>query len=476
MNDGSTRHWSKDFVEHLRSVHFALIGVSASLIVLVGPSKDYDPRLASRQIEEVIRLQKEWSAQWAIAHLDWEAVSVAACEYPLRKHVLVIDVSLDSEQIVAGMAQPIASRNRRERNFRLAFPRPSWFQPGKFGRKTGVMTDLDRIPSTKSGFQDWWDGLNTYNPTVYLPLEVCSQAPVLVAMGSHETPSVASIWIESAAGQSHLEASLQATVATLPGGPMRFGYAFELSKTEAVIFPFATLWKLPLNQNVVVNHFRSWRTGPFKQAFYDLDQASLDFGSWELEDIERHLAEDAAKVDVFEVWGIKIPTQHLTFGGVGVLLCIQLYLMIYLRRLSGKLGEKDVGWDVPWIGMEPSKLARCVFLASLALPVIAIYLLVWHGVFIHFSHSHQSNSRGVEASWLPVVKVMGITAILASAVLGYYSWRFCPTVEAAQTVNTSGEPVRGGTEQPSATPAPLPALAEATSETPEEPPGGVGSA
>jgi len=182
-----------------------------------------------------------------------------------------------------------------------------------------------------------------------------------------------------------------------------------------------------------------------------------------LEDIGRHLTEDAAKVDVFEIWGIKIPTQHLTFCGVCVLLCIQLYLMIYLRRLSGKLGEKDAGWDVPWIGMEPSKLARLVFLTTLALPVYAIYLLVWHGVFIHFSH--QSNTGSVEASWLLVFKVLGITAILASAVLAYSSWRFRPSVEVARAANASGKPVQAGTEQK---PAALPAIS--TSQTREEPP------
>jgi hypothetical protein len=35
-------HWSKDFVEHLRTVHFALIAVAAGLILLVLSAREYN--------------------------------------------------------------------------------------------------------------------------------------------------------------------------------------------------------------------------------------------------------------------------------------------------------------------------------------------------------------------------------------------------------------------------------------------------
>jgi hypothetical protein len=59
-------HWSKDFVEHLRTVHFALIAVSAGLILLVLSARKYDAIVALVQIEEIIDLQKQWSPQWII--------------------------------------------------------------------------------------------------------------------------------------------------------------------------------------------------------------------------------------------------------------------------------------------------------------------------------------------------------------------------------------------------------------------------
>jgi len=49
-----TVHWSKDFVEHLRTVHFALVAVSVGLILLL--SRSSSPALG--QIRQVIELKK----------------------------------------------------------------------------------------------------------------------------------------------------------------------------------------------------------------------------------------------------------------------------------------------------------------------------------------------------------------------------------------------------------------------------------
>src|SRR5258708_11509551 len=50
-------HWSKDYVEHLRTVHFTLLTVSAGLL-LVLLSKSYDAQLAASQLADVMRISK----------------------------------------------------------------------------------------------------------------------------------------------------------------------------------------------------------------------------------------------------------------------------------------------------------------------------------------------------------------------------------------------------------------------------------
>jgi len=57
-------HWSKDFVEHLRTIHFALIVVSGGLIVLALSSQPYNTKAAYQQLEEIINLKTAWSAGW----------------------------------------------------------------------------------------------------------------------------------------------------------------------------------------------------------------------------------------------------------------------------------------------------------------------------------------------------------------------------------------------------------------------------
>jgi hypothetical protein len=57
-------HWSKDFVEHLRTVHFALIAVSAGLILLVLSARQYNAATALVQIEEILDLKHRWCLQW----------------------------------------------------------------------------------------------------------------------------------------------------------------------------------------------------------------------------------------------------------------------------------------------------------------------------------------------------------------------------------------------------------------------------
>src|ERR1017187_8933373 len=54
-------HWSKDFVEHLRTVHFTLIVVAVGLIFLSYPR--YDASEALNDLNSIMRLKKDWSLE-----------------------------------------------------------------------------------------------------------------------------------------------------------------------------------------------------------------------------------------------------------------------------------------------------------------------------------------------------------------------------------------------------------------------------
>lgn len=60
----SGKHWSKDFVEHLRTIHFALIAVCIAIIILAGIYTKSEITRAHDQIKQLKILRDTWNEQW----------------------------------------------------------------------------------------------------------------------------------------------------------------------------------------------------------------------------------------------------------------------------------------------------------------------------------------------------------------------------------------------------------------------------
>src|SRR5579859_6086754 len=58
QSDKSTVNWSKDYVEHLRTVHFALLAVSISLFIFIVSYHPQKVKLARDQLGNIIMMQK----------------------------------------------------------------------------------------------------------------------------------------------------------------------------------------------------------------------------------------------------------------------------------------------------------------------------------------------------------------------------------------------------------------------------------
>ena len=61
MTTSGLFHWSKDFVEHLRAVHFALAVVSIVLIVADTTGMDRRLNKALTQVEQISSFEKQWA-------------------------------------------------------------------------------------------------------------------------------------------------------------------------------------------------------------------------------------------------------------------------------------------------------------------------------------------------------------------------------------------------------------------------------
>jgi hypothetical protein len=192
-----------------------------------------------------------------------------------------------------------------------------------------------------------------------------------------------------------------------------------------------------VSQQTFLTRFLNWKAGSFEEAFPDLARAGHDLETLELDDMERFVSNEAAKgTEVFEAFGMKFPAGQITLWGMVILLGVQLYFFVYLKQLSGKLEPTAAGWDVPWVGMNPSVLARLMFILTvLVLPCLAMSLLANHAVSVL--------ERPVVWRSLSATSALAVdAALIPAAALAMLSWKYRPKAQDAASL-TAGRPTTG---------------------------------
>jgi hypothetical protein len=125
---------------------------------------------------------------------------------------------------------------------------------------------------------------------------------------------------------------------------------------------------------VLTERSADWNTKykqPFKDAFRQLAAVYEPFASADIASAERILSAEAKRSgDAFEAVGLKIPAEIAVRCGVLLVLGIQLYLLIHLREFGNRL-DRQAGFEVAWIGVYTSELARGMLFASLLLLPLA---------------------------------------------------------------------------------------------------------
>jgi hypothetical protein len=436
-------HWSKDFVEHLRTVHFALIVISAGLILLVLSSRKYNAVNALVQIEEIIDIRKQWSPQWIQNHC---AVTRLAA---MRNDTSTMQVEPpnwepDPNQIWGISGESVTTEMRMQNPYRvfalkLKFPKPNWVQ----ANHTTPDWSPFEFPQTLTEFRSWWQTLQqTY--TIYIPrgFKTC---PRLSAAGKSH-PS-ACILPPNPTGR-HVDVDLELTndrgfaLAAIRDQPMLDSndlWYWGDTKVDSVrigVFPrILEVDECSIRQGTISRLYRNLSEGNFNTSFSDLSTAAENDFDLPLEDVKEFMRDEAAKgPEVFEAFGIKFRPENITLGGQILVLSIQLYFFIYLRQLSGKLRADDPGWDVPWIGMDTSRLGRIILLISLVLlPISAMALLDFQAV-----HGKQGLLFTGLSVWVQRSRYAALAvALIASICLGILSWLYRPKVKVEEPSNQS---------------------------------------
>jgi hypothetical protein len=147
----------------------------------------------------------------------------------------------------------------------------------------------------------------------------------------------------------------------LEGGNGRYGFNFSVAKVN----------RGTMDQPRPTGEPQDW--GRFDAAWPNLIDAARGREGLDFETLAPQIYLEASKDDeAFETLGIKFPTELVTKYGLVLLVGVQLYLLLYLKRLSGILAADDAGWNMPWMGMDPSLLGRAMMFATLyVLPLAA---------------------------------------------------------------------------------------------------------
>jgi len=463
--NSSPAHWSKDFVEHLRSIHFTLIGISIGLIVIVLSAKPYNPAVALRQIHQIIQFKKTWSLNWLMQkgvkkdmrQTDADDDDESDTKHPApstpnqgRKVEATDFFALgDKTEWSGDPLLPDPRRVQRVELPRILASKDNFLISGtdelyghfdtKKSPNTTVHflfkqkweqnhTDPDWSPASFPGsvyeFHQWWDALAGQHYRALIPRTIDLRGVQLDLFDDPDYPDYAKISLshKPSSGKADSFETVDMTM-TVDATRGTLEYLDEDKRGYFYKFPVRKFIYAEVSQSLLGGEFKNWKTGRFTDSFPELARAAQDLDSLELEDAVKFISTEAAKgSEVFEAFGMKFPTGQITLWGIVILLGVQLYFYMYLSQLSGKLAQNDTGWDVPWLGMNTSFIAQTVFfLTVIIFPCFAIGLLGGHSIL-------QTNEPLAYSNFPPAKTAGLISALIAAMVLGIASWRGRPKI------------------------------------------------
>jgi hypothetical protein len=402
-------HWSKDFVEHLRTVHLALIATAAALVVVGLTTKRYSINDVANQIRVIEQMRKSWP----------KTLTALASSSLLQEPVSGDEDDLDWIPVTS---EPLYGTVKTE----TGKPRVYQFMPPKEGQEIFDFAGLRTPPDTIAEFEDWWDGLAAKTEKVYVPKFIeLNKATVYSKSFSKMRVRLSNVRDGSHWQPRHVDGKIPLAVRPnwdaedINTGFMYFGDDDFVSVSFRVQHVVVDLNDKTLSKSLGV------LPGRFHEVFRQLREFAKTSGIQSLPALDETLSKsDLSDTPVFEAFGIKFPAGMATLGGAFVLLSVQLYFFLYLRKLSGRLKPDDPGWDVPWIGMDAYGLARSVFMGTVVLlPVVSLVVL-----------SRETVRVALFVKWdrTGILKTLVLLlAMMLSLLLGISSWKHRPQLSSS---------------------------------------------
>jgi hypothetical protein len=429
---------SKEYVEHLRTVHFALLAVSAGLLLLVLSAKPYDSRKAILQMGQILKLKSQWSPNWILEHQTRRSRGYHATGglHGDKRDIISIEPTAareGSQTIVVKLTPELTYVKSLDPRKPMISTKPFMNTKPLFLRFTPPSNetffwvnepdihehDLDTVPDRLDFFAVWWEELGRASHKFIHVASIVNKCtvdnPITVLRGCH-------LYTEPRKTKNTLK--WERVFAEYGAGP--FPKSIHLVGSDPVIgslqFVVASYSEFSVSQTDVLDLFPGSPPGAFSTSFQDLYRATAGIQSSDLDNISRYLQANSSASEVFEAFGLKIPSEQVTTWGTIVILCIQSYLFLYLRGFKKPLESADKAWDVGWFAVSSGVLPRSMlFVTVFVLPATAVITML----------SQQALRMRGQLSYITAFVVLSlfITACLASLTLGYLCWRNRPSVK-----------------------------------------------
>jgi len=352
---------SKDFIEHLRTVHFALVATCLALLAITLSPSPEAIRKANEELKEISEVAHNWDWGWQNSAITEKLkgqheYSLLSCnQLPFHQ----VSFARDGDPFVAEF---------QGNNWGLGYPR--------------LEPEDHHGPASLEEFRRYWDT----DITVLCPYHTADQIDffdrTLGGKGEEQIP------LSSAQVSSVIEPNPKARHAygefeIGPGNSGNMGeYYAEITDSDPDSHT-PTLYEIhiPVDKSVTVSVSMrdqiiksypqyQWVHSGFKDAFEDLDKGTTGFQDLDFGHLKAVLELQAANSkDTLEAFGIKFPRGLTTRWGVLLILGIQLYLWIHLAECRKRAFQSS---DIAWIGSYKSAIARWIFAGTALLAPVGV--------------------------------------------------------------------------------------------------------
>jgi len=456
---------TKDYIEHLRTVHFSLIAICIALGVVVSSTNRREVSRARAQLQLINESLRSWNpdalnsfAKLRMAELSKQSgTSLPTSLFvpaPPNANVMVMDSEpakpdllalhfTEQNWMIEGRVRSIPSLLHRQ-----------WLFPGQ--KFSTLYVDHPYItisaPETLTQFRQLWDALAS-TKSIVVPTKLATTLYTWrTPEGDREHP-----WNGRAESLSitkrgfHLEATAsapeqdtctfqlartdpsedsvyKAIAAALAKSTPYFYVCLELTDNNNLSFvPVTDFRTIDFDsQGVLLDLIRSQQVtrkdgplvphGTFEYSFSSLNEITKNYQQLSLNAFGPILESEQQRAgESFEALGIKFPADQVTRWGLLILLAVQSYLCVMLRERSQGLPSSDAECGVPWVGLYGSLPAQAVcFLTVVILPAATCGLVGVRG------------ARLIGFNWAGVM-LIGSGSIAASLVLALHAWSNLPS-------------------------------------------------